>query len=232
MISNLHFARRIICLCAISLFAAIFSFAQTQQDSKPDKKEENAPSAASPTAPVPPPQKPLSLKEAVQKKKVLTEDDLSSDFGRKLSQDSDPREFNAICNPRCEQIVRDQMMTDNDSELEFRNKFTVATQQIDDDHKWGNAVVVAIHAADVYCDLEHDKARYAYPGARPPFTSDKMPYDFIVKERDAYYKFKEMEGAIKVRIQNMQSTDPFRASVMQSQWAVALSRSCHDVEHL
>jgi hypothetical protein len=200
--------------------------AQNPQNQEPDKKpsSQNVPAAEES-------QNSPTLKETIHKKKVLTEDDLHPQQPHKFGDD-EPAEFNPICNPKCEQLVRDHLQLDDSSELEFRNRFAVATQQIDDDTKWGRALVDAIHAADAYCDLEQNKARYAYKWATPPFTSDKMPYDFIVKERDAYYKFKELEGNVKVLIQNMQRVDGFRAVVMQSVWDVALERSCRGVEHL
>ncbi len=234
MTSAVSFRREIsrwLCAAAaFSIFALPFCVAQNQQNQEPDKKAplapaQNTPDAAKPEEPTP------TLKESVHKKKVLTEDDLHPQRPHRYG-DEEPAEFNAICNPKCEQLVRDKMQTDDSSELEFRNRSAVATQQIDDDTKWGRAVVEAVHAADSYCDLEQNKARYAYRWATPPFTSDKMPYDFIVKERDAYYKFKELEGNIKVRIQDMQRSDPFRAVVMQSVWDVTLERSCRGVEHL
>ena len=215
---------------ALSLLTLSFCLAQNQQNQEPDKKSspvpaQNAPDAAKQQG------APPTLKEAIHKKKVLTEDDLHPRPPHRYG-DEEPAEFNPICNPKCEQLVRDQMQQDDSSELEFRNRFAVATQEIADDDKWGRAVVDAVHAADSYCDLEQNKARYAYKWATPPFTSDKMPYDFIVKERDAYYKFKETEGTVKVHIQNMQRVDPFRAVVMQSVWDVAREHSCRGVEHL
>ena len=217
-------------LSALALFVVSTCIAQNPQNREPDKNPTSPPAQNAP-ATTPEPQKSPTLKETIQKKKVLTEDDLHPQRPHRYGDD-EPAEFNPICSPKCEQIVRDRMQMDNSSELEFRNLFAVATQQIDDDTKWGRAVVEAIHAADTYCDLEQNKAHYAYKWATPPFTSDKMPYDFIVKERDAYYKFKEMEGTVKVLIQNMQRTDGFRSVVMQSVWDVALERSCRGVEHL
>src|SRR6266404_1551809 len=67
-------------------------------------------------------QKPPSLKQAIKKKKVLTEDDLHPKSGRTSNTESGQRDFNPICVPACEQRVRDAMQPDDSSELEFRNK--------------------------------------------------------------------------------------------------------------
>ena len=172
-----------------------------------------------------------NLKDAVHQKKVLTEDDLHPQ-PKHNDDSSDDRDFNRVCNPLCEQLVRDQVQTDRDSELEFRNQFALATHEIGNDLKWGAAFADARNAAEDYCDLERTKAKYAYPRSTAPYTSDKMPYDFIVKERDAYYKFKEMEDRVKVRFLAVRQTDTFRSTVMQTSWDVALARTCRDVEHL
>jgi hypothetical protein len=220
------------------LLAAISSVCAAQ-DQQNQKKEEPATSASTnasaTTVPATAAQeapKPLTLKEAIRQKKVLTEDDLHPQFGRRSREAPDTREFNPICNPQCEQMVRDQLQTDDSSELEFRNKFALATQAIDDDSKWGYAVVAGVHAADDYCELERNRASYAYPGATEPYTTDKLRYEFIPKERELINKFKEAEGNLKVRIQNMRATDSFRATVMQSQWDAALGRACRGVSHL
>jgi hypothetical protein len=226
-------------LMIFSLFASSLCHAQEPQSQQPEKKEEAAPSASTPAAGEDAPktkpadaQKPLTLKEAIQKKKVLTEDDLHPQYGRRSRVFAEPHEFNPICTPDCEQRVRDAVQTDDSSELEFRNKFALATQQIDDDHKWGNAVVEAVHAADAYCDLERNRGKYAYPNATPPYTTDKLNFDFINKQRELVDKYVMAKGKVEIHIRDMRSTDPFRAVVMQSQWDVALERSCRGVDHI
>jgi hypothetical protein len=225
-------------LLIFSLSAASLFRTQEPQTQKPEKKEatpSTPPSAASEDAAQATPadmQKPLTLKEAIQKKKVLTEDDLHPHYGRRSREFAEQHEFNPICTPECEQRVRDAMQTDDTSELEFRNKFALATQAIDDDHKWGNAVVEAVHAADDYCGLERNRGQYAYPGATPPYTTDKLNFNFIAKEREVVNKYVMAKGNVDIRIGNMRSTDPFRAVVMQSQWDVALERSCRGVDHI
>jgi len=220
-------------------FSVSLCLAQEPQPQKPEKKKEAATSTSTPSAredaakAIPADaQKPLTLKEAIQKKKVVTEDDLHPQYDHKSREFAEPHEFNPICTSECEQRVRDAMQTDDSSELEFRNKFALATQQIDDDHKWGNAVVEAVHAADDYCGLERDRGKYAYPGARPPYTTDKLNFDFINKQRDVVNKYVMAKGTVEIRIRDMRSTDPFRAVVMQSQWDVALERSCRGVDHI
>src|SRR5262245_38445362 len=141
---------------ALTLFFALLaqssSQAQTAEPQQTERKEAPAQTTSSATDS----QKSNTLRQAVREKKVLTEDDLHPRPRRKYPQDVEPLEFNPICGPACEQRVRDQIASDDSSELEFRNKFAVAMQLIDDDHKWGNAVVEAVHAADAYCDLERN----------------------------------------------------------------------------
>jgi hypothetical protein len=230
--SRVSFLLPVISVAAIFFFVASSCLAQAQQDSKIEKKEQNPPAPPATTSPPPASQKPASLKEAVQKKKVLTEDDLNPDLGRKSTLDSDLREFNPICNPRCEQMVRDRMMSDSDSELEFRNKLAFASKQIDEDSKWGNAVVAGVHAADAYCDLERNRGKYAYPGAQPPYTTDKLNFAFISKEREVWDKYTFAKSDLEILLRNVRPLDPFRAVVMESQWAVALARSCSGVDRL
>jgi len=196
------------------------SGAQEPQSQSPPKKEESAPAKPS-TANAAIPgavdaQKPMTLKQAIQKKKVLTEEDLHPKSARATIPESDQRDFNPICEPACEQRVRDQVSVDDASELEFRNKLAIATQQIDNDRKWGNALVEAIHAADDYCDLERNRGKYAYPGARPIYTSDKLSFDFIGKEREVINKYVTAKGNVDIPIRAMQYPDPFLAFVMQS----------------
>jgi hypothetical protein len=226
-------------LLVLSLFAPSPCHAQEPQPQKSEKKAEAAPSTSTPAAsedaaratPADA-QKPLTLKEAIQRRKVLTEDDLHPQYGRRFHQDAEQHEFNPICTPECEQRVRDALQTDDSSELEFRNKFALATQAIDDDHKWGNAVVEAVHAADDYCGLERNRGQYAYPGATPPYTTDKLNFDFIAKEREVVNKYVMAKGNVDIRIRDMRSTDLFRSVVMQGQWDVALERSCRGVDHI
>ncbi len=212
------------------------SGAQEPQSQSPPKKEESAPAKPS-TANAAIPgavdaQKPMTLKQAIQKKKVLTEEDLHPKSARATIPESDQRDFNPICEPACEQRVRDQVSVDDASELEFRNKLAIATQQIDNDRKWGNALVEAIHAADDYCDLERNRGKYAHPGARPPYTTDKLTFDFISKEREVINKYVTAKGNVDIPIRAMQYPDPFRAVVMQSVWDTALERSCRGVDHI
>ena len=174
----------------------------------------------------------MTLKQAIQKKKVLTGEDLHPKSARAAIPESDQRDFNPICEPACEQRVRDQMSVDDASDLEFRNKLAIATQQIDNDRKWGDALVEAIHAADDYCDLERNRGKYAYPGARPPYTTDKLTFDFIGKEREVINKYVTAKGNVDIPIRAMQYPDPFRAVVMQSVWDTALERSCRGVDHI
>jgi hypothetical protein len=224
-------------LLATSLCTAQEPPRQTQEK-KEEKKEEVSASPATTTgddaakAPPAEPQKPITLKEAVHQKKTLTEEDLHPQYGHRSREFAEPHEFNAICTPECEQRVRDQMLTDETSELEFRNKFALATQAIDDDHKWGNAVVDAVHAADDYCGLERNRAQYAYPNARPPYTTDKLNFDFINKQREVINKYVAAKGTVDISIRSMRDKDPFRAVVMQSQWDIALERSCRGVDHI
>src|SRR5207302_706772 len=132
-------------LVILSLWLTPRSGAQEPQSQTPPKKEESAPSASSTgaTTNAPSPvasdtQKPTTLKQAIQKKKVLTEEDLHPKSARATIPEFDRRDFNPICAPACEQRVRDQVSVDDASELEFRNKLAIATQQIDNDRKWGN----------------------------------------------------------------------------------------------
>ncbi|HXJ47205.1 MAG TPA: hypothetical protein VNK47_11065 [Candidatus Dormibacteraeota bacterium] len=226
-------------LLAIFCSCIPHSAAQEPQSQTPPKKEEsapaptstpNVPNAASPAAPDA--QKPLTLKQAIQKKKVLTEEDLHPKSARATIPESDQRDFNPICEPACEQRVRDQVAVDEESELEFRNRLAVATQQIDNDRKWGNALVEAVHAADDYCDLERNRGKYAYPGAKPPYTTDKLTFDFISKEREVVNKYVTAKGNVDLPTRAMQYTDSFRAIVMQSMWDAALERSCRGVDHI
>jgi len=223
-------------LVFLSLWLIPRSGAQEPQSQSPPKKEESAPAppstanAAIPAAADA--QKPMTLKQAIQKKKVLTEEDLHPKSARATIPESDQRDFNPICEPACEQRVRDQVSVDDASELEFRNKLAIATQQIDNDRKWGNALVEAIHAADDYCDLERNRGKYAYPGARPPYTTDKLTFDFIGKEREVINKYVTAKGNVDIPIRAMQYPDPFRAVVMQSVWDTALERSCRGVDHI
>ena len=124
------------------------------------------------------------------------------------------------------------MQPDDSSELEFRNKLALASQQIDDDRKWGNALVEAVHAADDYCNLERNRSKYAYRGATPPYTTDKLSFDFIGKERDVVNKYVTAKGNVDLPIRAMQYADPFRAIVMQGIWDAALERSCNGVDHI
>ncbi|HLZ14229.1 MAG TPA: hypothetical protein VKP58_16730 [Candidatus Acidoferrum sp.] len=226
-------------LSAFILSGAPGNAAQVPQSEAPPKKEEppSPPVAAKATpnasaSATSDSQKPLTLKQAIQKKKVLTEDDLHAQTDRTATQASDQRDFNPICPSECEQRVRDSVQIDDSSELEFRNKLALATQQIDADRKWGNALVEAVHAADDYCGLERNRGQYAYPGAQPPYTTDKLNFDFINKEREAVDKYVSAKGNVDLPIRAMKYTDPFRATVMQSMWDVALERSCRGVDHI
>jgi hypothetical protein len=222
----------------LSLWLIPRSGAQEPQSQTPSKKEESAPApsaANAPNAAIPAAadaQKPTTLKQAIQKKKVLTEEDLHRKSARATVPESDQRDFNPICVPACEQRVRDQVAVDEASELEFRNKLAIATQQIDNDRKWGNALVEAVHAADDYCDLERNRGKYAYSWARPPYTTDKLNFDFISKEREVINKYVTAKGNVDIPIRAMQYPDPFRAVVMQSMWDAALERSCRGVDHI
>ena len=202
-------------LVILSLWLIPRSGAQEPQSQTPPKKEEPAPAppsaANAPIAAIPAAadaQKPMTLKQAIQKKKVLTGEDLHPKSARAAIPESDQRDFNPICEPACEQRVRDQMSVDDASDLEFRNKLAIATQQIDNDRK------------------------YAYPGARPPYTTDKLTFDFIGKEREVINKYVTAKGNVDIPIRAMQYPDPFRAVVMQSVWDTALERSCRGVDHI
>jgi len=220
------------------LSGSYFCSAQTPKAQTTQEKEDPVPAPQTTTATKPTrsapaeAQKPSSLKQAIKKKKVLTEDDLHPKSGRASDTQSDQRDFNPICVSACEQRVRDAMQPDDSSELDFRNKLALASQQIDDDRKWGNALVEAMHAADDYCDLERNRGKYAYRGATPPYTTDKLSFDFIGKERDVVNKYVTAKGNVDLPIRAMQYTDPFRAIVMQGIWDAALERSCGGVDHI
>jgi len=244
--SNFAFLRRrerlLLRAGVLAIFAICYvsnCFAQAPQSQTPAKKDESAPAPSTtttaPNAPNTAPadaQKPPTLKQAVKKKKVLTEEDFHPKSGRAALPAADDHEFNPICVPACEQRVRDAVQIDDSSELEFRNKFALATQQIDDDRKWGNEFVEAVHAADDYCDLERNRGKYAYPNTQPPYTTDKLNFDFINKEREVINKYVTAKGNVDIPIRAMQYADPFRAIVMQSMWDVALERSCRGVDHI
>lgn len=185
-------------------------------DSGADTK--NKPTVASQAPAKTAPQDESALKKAVKQKRVLTEDDLSVKPKDLAGSATDQAEFNPVCNADCEELVREQNQVEPDHELEFRNKFLLATREIARDTQWANLLYEAIGWAQIRYEASQNR--------RPQFPRGFLPTN---DAGQMWRTYKEKEGWVKFRIQEVGKIDPLRANIMTNQWKVAYQRCCGDL---
>ena len=190
-------------------------FANAQEkaaEAKPSPEKKDAPGVS--PAPSNTDQKQESpLKKAVKEKKVLTEDDLRAKPKAAKKGNGDESEVNPVCNSYCEEMVRTQLGIEPEHELEFRNHFRVASQEVAEDQEWGKAIFEASTWAENYCNF---KRKYPRP------EGAGMDYQM----EDIWLKYKDKEGMMLLRLKNAIDMDAFRAAIMRNEWNVESLRVC------
>jgi len=160
------------------------------------------------------------LRKALKEKKVLTEDDLRPKPKVAAEGEEGEPDFNPVCDPDCEEIVRSQTGVEPDHELEFRNKLKVESLAIGRDQQWNNYLYDATRTAAAYCDWKR----------KNPQPSSQQGIKAILDGRDLWWKYKDKEGWVLKRIQDVQQSEAFRAVVMRSEWQAAYYRCCQDLQ--
>jgi len=207
------------------------AFLQQSQNSNPKP-------APAPAAQQPDPASPKSsgeaskdakpLREAVHKKKVITEDDLAKPAEPVSLSDADAEENNSICDLSCEAELRAEMGFTPDRELEFRNQLTLARNEISNDHAWNSLLGSALDAARGYCDLQRHKAEILAKGNVAEPLRNNVTAEYAPRERELSSQYRNSEGYLTQRIAAVRRFASFRATIMQYEWDDAVNRACPD----
>jgi hypothetical protein len=205
--------------CGSVVLAGGLAAAQEKPSAPQTTPQTKSDSAATPSTGKAQQEKTTPLRKALKEKKVLTEDDLRPRPKVSPENEDVEKEFDPICDPSCEEMVRSEMPPEPDRELEFRNQFKIATQEIARDHVWNSALYETRDTGWAFCGFKRK-----YP---QPITME--PLDLITKEQDLWMKFGLAELRMKNRMDNVQSFDALRAVIMKIQASEVLRGSCKEL---